>query len=701
MGLSVHAIAAARAEETASADAGDKQRSAVTLDDVVVTAERRETELRRTSVSVSAIGAQQLQERAVHTLLDLAGQAAGITLPSLYSNQQYVFIRGIGNSRPAGNPSVGIYLDDVYLARQFGNSYLDLPDIERVEVLRGPQGTLYGQNTSSGAIKITSSEPADAFFGSAYAGGGNYGAFESKLYLNGPLVEDTLKASLALSRRRNDGYYYNYTLDKRVNRYDTTQARLKLLYTPSDWLRLDFSLDETRDESDNTVATPIVTPRLRSRTTLSGWDTATDQKHGGASLKLTADLDPQLTFKSITAYRRLEDDQPWSDGKQTYASGSYKFQQYIDWRQFSQEFQLLGEYERFDFIVGANAYDEHFDFDRFWIYNYGSTTYSVNRAWNTNKSVGVFGQLRYRVSDRLGIIAGARYSRERHEQDVDAWQSNAGRELLAQTFAISGQRVDFDALTPKLSLEYGWSPDLFGYATLAKGQTSGGWNYAPVASATLATVPIDPEEVTSYELGLKSTDWGGRAQTNLSLFYNDYTGYQTNLTNPVIDGVQLTGTLLSNAGKAHTWGVELESFLQLSANLKTNLAASYLRTRFDEFLPAGTSSTTDYTGNELPYAPHLSASVGASYDTGLGSGSLRLNGSVRWSDKYYTGPENTYAVPRSTLVDAGVSYYLADSGLTFSFTVKNLLDKDYITPAATYYTYNNPRVWTAGVRYDF
>lgn len=686
--------------ENAEDVAAGTNKNAVTLDSVTVTVERRKTDLRKTPTSVTAIDAQQLQDRGVHTLVDLAGQSAGLTLPSGYSNQQYVFIRGIGNSRPAGNPSVGIYLDDVYLARQFGNSYLDLPDIEQVEVLRGPQGTLYGQNTSSGAIKIISSDPSDDFYGSAYVGGGNYGAFESKLYLNGPLVENELKASLALTRRSNDGYYYNYALDKDVNRYDTTQGRLKLLYTPTDWLRFDFSLDATKDESDNTVATPIATPRLRERTTLSGWDVGTDQDSGGSSVKVTADLNDHLTLKSITAYRRLKDDQPWSDGNETYAGSSYKFQQYVDWRQFSQEFQLLGEYDRFDFVTGANFYNEHFDFDRFWLYNYGATTYAVNRAWNTNESAGAFGQVRYRATDRLGIIAGVRYSKEKHSQDEDAWKSDAYRDLLTQTFAIHDQRVDYSAVTPKLSLEYNWTEGLFGYLTVAKGQTSGGWNSAPVASASLAKVPIDPEKVTSYEAGLKTTNWGGRAQTNLSVFYNDYASYQTNLTNPVIDGVELIGTLLSNADKAHTEGVEAESFLKLTDRFRLNLTVAYLLTELDKFLPAGTTSSTDYTGNELPYAPRWSAGASGIYQTALGSGDLRLTGSVRWSDEYYTGPENLYVVPKSTLVDTSVAYILPD-GLTFSFTVKNLLDKAYITPAATNYTYNNPRVWTVGVKYDF
>lgn len=285
------------------------------LETVIVTAERRTSDVQKTAVAVSAVGAQQLQDRGVHTLGDLVGQAAGLTLPSGFSTptQQYVFIRGIGSSRPAGNPSVGIYVDDVYLPRQFANSYVNLPDIEQVEVLRGPQGTLYGQNTSAGAIKVISRDPSESLTGSVDVRAGNLGTVESQAYVSGALVPGTLKASLALAKRESDGYYRNKTRGSDVNGYDTTQGRLKLLFTPSDDLRFDFAIDEAYDHSDNTVTTPTGS---RPRDTLAAWDTETDQKSGGLSLKITKDLNENLALKSITAWRRIDDTQPWdTDGE--------------------------------------------------------------------------------------------------------------------------------------------------------------------------------------------------------------------------------------------------------------------------------------------------------------------------------------------------------------------------------------------------
>lgn len=669
------------------------------LDTVTVTAERRSSDVQKTAVAVSAIGEGQLQERQVHSLADLAGQAAGLTLVSPYINQQYVFIRGIGNSRPAGNPSVAVYLDDVYVARQFGNAYANLPDLERVEVLRGPQGSLYGQNTSSGAIRLISKEPSEYFTGSAEAGLGNFGTFESKAYISGPLVPDVLLGSLALSSRRSDGYAYNYTLDKDVNGFDTNQARLKLQLRASDTLRFDLSIDEAYDRSDNAVGTPRQVPKLKKNRTLAAWDTRTDQKNGGISLKVTDELNDNLTFKSISAWRRIKDDQPWDfDARETYSI--FKFQQDINQRQFSQEFQLLGEYDRFDFVTGATFFREQFDFDRLNAFG-AAPTWMYTTSRNEKESKGVFGQLHFKVTDAFGITGGLRYSSEEHILDGSAHFSNADGAQLAQVFAFDGWKQKNTGITPKVTLDYTFNPNVFGYFTWAKGETSGGWNPAPSQRLDLISRPLDPEEVTSYEIGLKTTALDNRLQNNIALFYNDYENYQTNLGDPVFNGIPVTGSVLANTDSAHTYGAELESSLRITPDWQTSFSVSYLRTKIDQFLPSGVTSLTDYTGNELPYAPRLSFNLNTVYDISLPSGDLRLNGNVRRSSEFYTGVENQYRTPAQTFVDVGAFYTPRGTQLTLSLTAKNLLDKVYETASANTYTYNPPRTWLASARYDF
>ncbi|WP_437883839.1 TonB-dependent receptor [Pseudomonas sp. LRF_L74] len=668
------------------------------LETVTVTAERRSSDVQKTAVAVSAVSESQLQERQVHSLADLAGQAAGLTLPSPYINQQYVFIRGIGNSRPAGNPSVGVYLDDVYVARQFGNAFANLPDIQRVEVLRGPQGTLYGQNTSSGAIKIISREPSEEFTGSVEAGAGNFGTYETKGYFSGALIPEKLLGSLALSSRRSDGYAYNYTLREHVNGFDTNQVRAKLQLRASDSLRFDLSIDEAYDKSDNAGPSPL-SPHLKDNRTLASWDTETDQKNGGLSFKVTDELNDNLTLKSVTAFRRIKDGQPWdSDGRETYTY--FKFYQDVNQRQFSQEFQLLGEYERFDFVSGATFFHEHFDFDRLSAIG-AAPTWQFTQSRNEKESKGVFGQLHYKITDALGITGGLRYSREEHILDGAAYSSNANSDRLTQLLSFEGWKQNNSGTTPKVTVDYTFNPGLFTYFTWAKGETSGGWNPAPTNRLDLIQRPIDPEEVTSYEWGLKSTAFDNRVQNNIALFYNDYQNYQTNLSNPVFNGTPVVGSVLANTDSAHTYGAELETSIQITPNWKTSFTASYLKTKIDQFLPSDVTSVADYTGNELPFAPRTSYNLNTVYDLPVPGGDLRLNGNVRRSSKFYTGVENTYQTPSQTYVDLGAFYTPSGTQLTLYVTGKNLLNKTYETQGQYGYTYNAPRTWLAGARYDF
>jgi iron complex outermembrane receptor protein len=567
-----------------------------------------------------------------------------------------------------------------------------------VEILRGPQGTLYGQNTSSGALKIISREPSEDFVGSVEVGGGNYGTFESKGYFSGALIPDVLSGSLAVASRHSDGYAYNYTLHKDVNGFDTDQVRAKLAFRPSDTLRFDFSIDEAKDQSDNAVPSPR-TPNLPDNRTNALWDTQTDQKNGGLSLKITDELDDHLTVKSITAFRRIKDGQPWdSDGQAGYST--FKFYQDVKQRQFSQEFQLLGEYDRFDFVTGATFFHEHFDFDRLNAFG-AAPTWMVTRSRNEKESAGIFGQLHYKVTDALGVTGGLRYSREEHILDGDAYLSNANADLGTQLFAFEDWKEKNSGVTPKITVDYTFNPGLFTYFTWAKGETSGGWNPAPSNRLDLIQRPIDPEEVTSYELGVKTTAFDNRVQNNIALFYNDYQNYQTSLGDPVFNGVPVTGSVLANADSAHTYGAELESSVRVTPDWQLSFSTSYLRTKIDQFLPGGVSSLSDYSGNELPYAPRLSFNLNSVYDLAVPGGDLRLNGNIRRSSTFYTGVDNAYKTPAQTYVDLSAYYTPSGTQLTLFVSGKNLLDKVYETPTVNTYTYNAPLTWVAGARYDF
>jgi iron complex outermembrane receptor protein len=706
--LALLAAGAAHAGDATDPDADARppasKDKALALDTVNVTAEKHTANIQQTPIAIGAIDAGQLQEREVHTVRDLAGQVAGLTLPSNYQNQQYVFIRGIGSSRPAGNPSVGIYLDDVYLPRQFANGFLNLPDIDQVEVLRGPQGTLYGQNTSSGAIKVITRQPTNDTVGTATVQAGNLGAVESQLYLAGALKPDVLTASIALSRRRNDGYTDDETLHRQVNNFDTTQGRAKFLLTPNQDLSILLTVDQAIDHSANTIPSPTAVGGdpgfyLGKNKTLAPNDGRTNLRTGGISLVATQKLDENLALKSVTAARNIKDTQPWD--YTGLATPYYIFNQDIRQRQFSQEFQFLGQYDRWNFVSGVSFMREHFGIDRITDL---ANRWSIQQGNSTANTLGVFGQAHYDVTDKLGLTAGVRLSREQHFLQAAAYGSDANRDYVRQSFGIDGLSVTNKAATPKFTVDYAFTPSLYSYATWAKGETSGGWNPAP-STLAIARVAVKPEKVTSYEMGLKASFWDNRATANAAVFYNKYDDFQTNLTNPVINGEVIAGSVLTNAARAHTEGAELEASFKLSRAFLLKFNAAYLDTRVDQYLSGNTLTAVDYTGNKLPYAPRLSYSTTGIYDWQLPHGNLRFNGTVRYATHYYTGVEDQYRSPSQAYVDAGI-FYNNDSGhWTFSLTGKNLTNRSYATP---YYTsavvssaqFNTQREWLAGVRYD-
>ncbi|OPG72093.1 hypothetical protein B1219_18185 [Pseudomonas ogarae] len=675
------------------------------LPEVKVTAERRETALQKTPVTVNVIDANELEKRSVTKLADLAGLAAGVNIPNQWANTQSVFIRGIGSSRPIGNPSVGWYLDDVYIPRSFGNSFLgSLPDIERIEVLHGPQGTLYGQNTSSGALKLISRQPTAQPHAWASVGLGNQGQVETRGYATGSLSPELLTASVALASSHIDGDVDNHYLDKDVNGYENKQFRTIFHLTPSDTFDAVLSVDGLHGHATS-GPTPTNYPGSGKRRNFSDIGEEQNYDSGGASLKLQSWLNDQLSVKSVTAYRNFDVDMPFDDPYPTYVQG---FDQDLNQEQYSQEFQLLGDFGRLSFITGLMLWHEVFEMDRL---SWNNNAFSVIDSKSTTNSVGLYGQGTYKFTDALGLTLGLRLNKEWREMDSAAYNSNATGAKLAQSYSVNGLKEEYEAVTPKVTLDYQWTPELLTYATWAVGETAGGWNPAS-ASLAIAQTPVDPEKVTSYEVGLKSTVWDGRLRNNLALFYNDYEDYQASINNPVVNGQLITGAVIANAGQAHTYGAEWESTFKASRDLEFNLNLAYLRTRFDEFLNPTGAASTDFTGYELPYAPRWSGSIGSTYSVPLkNGGDVRLNANYRSESSSYSAVSATNEhtkFPSTHYLDAGIFYTTPDAGWTFSVTAKNLLNKTYelpgsYVPALNLYSvnYNRERQLLFTVRHDF
>jgi iron complex outermembrane receptor protein len=720
---STSSLAASTPETAAAATDGSAQLTTSPSGDrdIVVTATRQSTKLQKTPVAVTVIGSREIAQQNVVTARDLAGQVPGVLVQrsGITPLTQTFFIRGIGNADPIFDPNVAQYVDDIYLPRAI-NGMTDLTDIERVEVLRGPQGTLFGENSDAGAIRYITKTPTERTAANFDIGYGNYNAVNAHGYVAGALIPELLAGSFAVAHDQHDGYTYDPTIDRHVNNQQTTGGRAKLLATPAPGLTILLTGDGTRDRSASayyipkqpiiggTLQHPIYGPFDASRSYASqrpknhSWS-------GGVSLKLSYDLSPVLTVSSISSYRGFAQDPvnynndgqplvPYSDANPTPVSISDNYIVYKE-HTVSQEFQLQGKFDRFDFASGLYYLYENFSSNRIG-YVVSPTAASAAPAFPQDQigdtrtsNYAAYAQGNYHFNDRLTLTVGGRYTIEHREFTFQgiyddfsgnplpvtpgAPVSTPGGFAAANNFAYQGKKT-WRSFTPKLGLSYQFTDDVFGYASVSRGFGAGGFNNR--ASSLATALPYGQEKVTTYEAGLK-TDWfDHKLRFNATLFYNDYKDMQQTaaVISPVTNGFV---TVRSNADKAHTEGFEIESSLEPVKDLVFSGNASYLRARFDSFpnagvtVVAGKATVVGASGNHLPFSPSWQLSGAVSYKVPLDlAGSVRIGSVITYETSYFSDVFN-YAqgrVPSQAFVDASISYAPANGHWNFSLTGKNL-----------------------------
>ncbi|WP_321857443.1 TonB-dependent receptor [Paraburkholderia tropica] len=702
--------AAAFAQATAGAATDDGK--TLQLDTVKVTAERRETALQKTPVSVGVIDSQELGKTGFQQLFDISKSVAGVSSFEGASNQQSsIFIRGVGTTNQGYTQAVGVYVDDVPLARAVAAGQWDLPDIERIEVLRGPQGTLYGQDSTGGAVRIISRNPTDDKVGWISMGFGNYLDREVHGYFSGPIREGLLDGSVAFSYRKNDGYGENLTTGQDIYATDVAQARAKLRLRPGNGWDAMLSVDGLIDKSDNgTNATALNYGNTPPRDTYTPQDlTKAKLVRGGISLNVTRELNDQERVRSITSYRAYDANPDYMDiGGLPRDSDTWN--QTIRQNLFFQEFQLQGDLtSRLSHTTGVTFQREIWKNDN-WSYDGLADGVTVNRQlskteFDTNEAA-LYSEFNYRLTDRLTATAGARYYWAQETYDGSAYALNSAMAVTGQNFAVSGLRKTSSGFTPRLTLGYQLTPQAYTYASYTQGAKFGGYNRS-ASTAQVATVAVNPEKVTAYEIGLKTSSFGNRLQVNADLFYNDYRDYQALVVNPTINGVLYNGSVLTNAAKAATYGGELEARARLARGLDWNFSLGYVYSEFKDFAYSGSS----YVGNSLPFAPRLTISTGLSYTQPLSNGDrFNLYGLLQFTSKQYSDLANTTAgaISGYANVDLGANYKFAGRHWSAGIKVRNLLNRDQVilkTYIAAYgvdsAAYAPPRTIIGTVRYDF
>jgi len=716
---------AAQAQE--AAPVGEQVSS---VDDIIVSARRRDEALKDVPVSVSAMSAERLEQTGASDITALQQQTPNATVQvARGSNSTLIsFIRGIGQQDPLWGfePGVGLYVDDVYVARPQG-AVLDIFDIQRIEVLRGPQGSLYGRNTVGGAIKyVTSRLDPDAPEMTLRGSYGSYNQIDLLAQGSAPITE-RLRVGAAVASYNRDGFGKNLNTGAEHYNKDIIAGRASIEFQPYDNAFFRLAYDRVEDRSnprhghrEQAGVGPGAGVPGSVYDTYAGLGDRNKVTTEGVSLTAQVDLNDVWTFKSISAYRSGDTD-TLIDFDNTPAPTLDVPAVYGD-HQFTQEFQALFSTDRIQGVAGIFYLDGTASgaFDTI-AQNFGIVIGTAGYVKTT--SVALFTDVNLDLTDRLHLGLGARYTVD--DKTGHVFRANylgATRSPLLGGTARAPilLRTDytrsnsFDQFTPKASLSYDFSDRITGYASYSKGYKSGGFDMRGDAILTPNTVNgYQPETVDSYEIGLKGSAFDRRLSFASAIFYNDYQDQQVTTQVPAVGGI---ASFVDNVGSSKFYGAEVEGSLILTDSLTANFAVGYLDSKFEEFLRYNLTIQKYEDISDLVVlqnAPKWTGYFGLTWRGDVAGGSLAVTPSVSYRDSYsqFEFPNPVLDQDAFALVDLSVVWTDPSNKWTVGLYGKNLTDEEYRVGAYNFAgaAYNDsligyygpPRTVTASLQYKF
>lgn len=616
---------AVAAEVAPAADTGDTSSagsvSPSSLQEITVTAERRSENIQNVPISIVALSSSTLTNLGAKSLHDLGGIAPSLTFGKT-NNQGEVGIRGITDySRDAGIGSrAGVYIDGVYL----GSSWMDnvpLIDIDHVEVLNGPQGTLFGMNTDAGAISIVTRQPSAQPSAEAIINVGNFGYHDESAYLTGPISSGHgVTASLSVSKSDSAGYMYNTYYQKRMDGIDHSSARVKLRYS-GESLDIEQSADWMRQRDPTVFYVEQAAPGTDPYTYTSPYNDFQNTEMYGTTSTITYRLANGFKVVNIADLRRGSRETTLN-GEGNTVPGiplATVIGDYPEWeRQASEELRLVSPtFKRFDFVTGLYYFHmrDHEDFRLTLGPGFSAlgpplslyANYPIEAIATTHiNSYAAYANANYRLGAGLELTAGVRYSIDHKSLDysmLDQYQI-----LLGYAPDITDAQT-FHNLSPKVGLNYHLTRNVMLYASYAEGYKSGGWAADFDTNAQIqAGLRVNPETARDYEAGLKSTFLSNRVRLNLAVFEEKFSNFQVfEARERLAGGQEVQETSLTNSGKVTTKGVELELATKPIPELTLTTNVSYDDSHFDRYPGGGGISATgqilDANGAQTPYAP--------------------------------------------------------------------------------------------------
>jgi iron complex outermembrane receptor protein len=642
------------------------------IEEVLVTAERRETSLQETAIAISAYSHEELEIRGITGIEDLQFSAPNLVIShNSQSPVTYAYIRAIGSDQlVAGfDPGVTYHVDGVYVG-QPSSMPVDMWDMERVEVLRGPQGTLYGRNTTGGAINVITKNPTDEFEGTMDLTVGNYDRIRYRGAVGGALVPDRLNGRLSFIYDKADGFQEN-AIGKDADSIDHFALRGKLDIRLGDSANLLLTAQRFENEGiqgqkrlESFDGIPVYDGALPNpsdpRKIAKDWDERLNLKNTLLSAKLDWDLGP-VQLVSITGYI----DNEWFQTMDIdMSSNPIQFQEWdMRTEQFTQEFQLISNSDSaFEWIVGAFYFNEKLSTDYMFEDSsiFGFTF--LNGGDLKTESLAFYGQGSYDFRDSgvpLRITGGLRWTDD--EKKVSEYQ-------MIPQFLVDVSADDkeaWDEVTGKLGLDWFLSDAMMAYASFSHGYKGGGFSIGQFDS-------FDPEFVDSFELGLKSEFMEGRARVNAALFYNDYQDLQVNF-------LVFTSFTTDNAAEATIKGIELEGSFLVTDQLMIGANFTWLDAVFDDYIFDEGPPVVDLSGETLNRAPEYTVSLNAQYDFNLGNkGQLIARTDFYWQDEVFYRVQNVdrHKADDFYTWDARLVWTTEDGRFTVDGFIKNITDQD-------------------------
>jgi len=643
---------------------------------MIVTAERKETDLQKTPIAVSAMTAEDMERLQITELKDIDINVPGLAIENNIAASTALSVVMRGSSEPNAaflfsEPGIGLYMNGVYRRLSAGN--VELADIERVEVARGPQGTLYGRNTLAGAINVVTRKPGEETYGDISL---SYDSFETT-YVKGTFggaITDTLFASISgVYKDRAKGPFDNQYNGKDVGRKSFEGLQGNLVWNFAEEAELFMSAYTTEDDSDGVYGSPldittgefvVSSPSVFAASSVNGGvEPFSTADQSGLDATLTLPINDTITLKYITSFN--ETDSGWgidftSGAAATGCEGLACIPGFFrisegEQEQSSHELQLLGSHEHFDWIAGFYYFEEETQQslqDEFFGFQILPANYVLD-----SESTAIYGQLSYAFSDALSLTVGARYT----EDTKDFSGSIGGTDFATDP--------SWDKSTGKVSLDYQVTDESLIYASWSQGFKSGTFN--AFASAAAIEDPLEPELVDSFEIGYKGTLLDNTLRLNTALFRADYSDL-------VVGGLGDSGLFTQNGGETAVQGLEVEATWVASEAFSSFLTLNYL---FDYEWDDTSGSASTRVGDELPYARELQWTLGGTYSLILGDiGNIDINLAGRYDDAYYTIANHQQAPIESVddriMLNMGITFNSTDGAHTIWLNGNNINDEE-------------------------